>query len=247
METLFELDGYGVPYQKVALIRPCPRCNERGDVDARYIVARNWIEARCPCGNRWGLDHASYGALFNVTRRSRRHRNAHDDDEFIPTDAPYTIFNRYGYRCVYHEGSEEARRLRLAQIDALASRTIATQTSLQFSDSRLRQALVGEGLAEDAVRNLFGLVPDHLIPRSWTRRIGAHLTPAQLKKCQREWVVAACTYCNDERKDNIERVDALLFIYSRYVMPHRGVPAIERLTDATDFLAVLHEIALAAG
>lgn len=244
MEPLFDLTLYEPPFEAVQLIRPCSVCHRLETVKARYLVARNVIEALCPCGARYALDHQTYAHVFpGIPEKQRRHRHNHDDAEFVPNDPPYRIFNRYGYRCVYHEGSEEAKRLRLRQVDALASRVLITQTTLEIDAPFLRQAVAGEALEESAVRNLFGLVPDHLIPRSFTRRFEAEMTEDQRTLCKREWIVAACVQCNEERSDTIETADSLLFIYSRYVMPHRGRTAFDRLADARNFLGVLDILA----
>jgi hypothetical protein len=187
----------------VQLIRPCGQCKKTQNVRARYLVARNVIEALCPCGARFWLDQQLYGSSFpDIPKRKRRHRHNHDDAEFIPKDSPYRIYNRYGYRCVYHEGSEEAKRLRLRQVDALASRAPLTQTTLGIEDPHLREALTAAALDDQIAGNLFGLVPDHLIPRSFTRRFEAEMTEHQRIICKREWIVAACVHCNEERTQN---------------------------------------------
>lgn len=244
MEPLFNLSLYEPPFQAVQLVHPCGACRRREIVKARYLVARNVIEALCPCGARYALDQRTYADVFpEIPKKQRRHRHNHDDAEFIPTDPPYRIFNRYGYRCVYHEGSEEAKRLRLSQVDALATRAPQVQTTLAIDSPALRRAVIGEALDERSVRNLFGLVPDHLIPRSFTRRFEAEMTERQRLLCKQEWIVAACVQCNEERGATIETADSLLFIYSRFVMPHRGRTAFDRLSDARDFLGVLDILA----
>ena len=243
-ETLFDTSPFEAPFELVQLVRPCPGCKQLETVRARFLVAANRIEARCRCRHEWALDHSTYGHLFGVRARKLKHRLNHDDDEFVPRDPPYVIFNRYSYRCVYHEGSEEAKRLRLKQVDAISSRLPQMQTSLSFDDERLRDAMVGTGFDEDVARNLFGLVPDHLIPRKFTRALWDKLNHGQREKCCSEWIVSACVWCNEERKTSIEKADSLLFIYSRYVMPHRGKLALQRLADASDFVGVLNEMAL---
>ncbi len=244
MDPLFDLSSYETPFETVQLIRACGGCRQKTWVKARYLVARNAIEALCPCGQRFWLRQDEYPDAFpDIERRRRKYRLNHDDKEFEPLESPYKIFNRYAYRCIYHEGSEEAKKLRLAHLDALASRMPASQTTLNIADPRLREAVAGDAFSPDQFRNLFGLVPDHLIPRSYTRRFESQMTERQLRLCKQEWIVAACTYCNEERGNKIERADTLLFLYSRYVMIHRGRNAFERLADANEFLRVLEILA----
>jgi hypothetical protein len=243
VHPLFDLNLYGPAFKDVQLVKACGQCKKLTRVEARYLESRNLIRARCPCGSVFSLDQTLYASAFPEAATKRlRHRHNHNDKEFVPRDPPYLIFNRYGYRCIYHEGSEEAKRIRLQQVDAIASRMPSAQTTLDV-DPRLREAIVGSAFDEELAKNLFGLVPDHLVPRSLTRRFEAEMTERQRELCKREWIVAACTHCNEERSDKIESADALLFLYSRYLMPHRGRTAPERLLDASEFVKVLDILA----
>ena len=58
----------------------------------------------------------------------------------------------------------------------------------------------------------------------------------------REWIVAACGRCNAQRNQELENVQQLLYIFSRFVLPHRPGDEIARLRETFLFVEVLDKI-----
>ena len=91
-------------------------------------------------------------------------------------------------------------------------------------------------------QNLFGLVPDHVIPKSIQELLDNLWTPQHRVLMARDWVVAACARCNGQRNQELESVQQLLYIFSRFVLPHRPGDEIERLRETFLFVEVLQAI-----
>ncbi len=58
----------------------------------------------------------------------------------------------------------------------------------------------------------------------------------------REWVVAACGRCNGQRNQERENIPKLLYIFSRFVLPHRPGDDVARLRETFLFVEVLESI-----
>jgi hypothetical protein len=147
----------------------------------------------------------------------------------------------YDWCCVYHENSAEAVLFRSKQIEAL--KISATASSLMASDADELYAS-----AEDLARplrvdpNLFGLVPDHVIPKAVQELLDERWTARKRDLMAREWVVAACGRCNGQRNQELETAQKLLYIFSRFVLPHRPGDEITRLRETFLFVEVLEAI-----
>ena len=58
----------------------------------------------------------------------------------------------------------------------------------------------------------------------------------------REWIVSACGRCNGQRNQELENVQQLLYIFSRFILPHRPGDEIARLRETFLFVEVLDAI-----
>jgi len=87
--------------------------------------------------------------------------------------------------------------------------------------------------------NLFGLVRDHIIPKALHELLDARWTPEHRNLMGKEWVVAACIRCNGQRNQELEDVQQLLYLFSRFVLPHRPGDAISQLRETFLFVEVL--------
>ncbi len=58
----------------------------------------------------------------------------------------------------------------------------------------------------------------------------------------REWIVSACGRCNGERNQELENVQQLLYIFSRFVLPYRLGDEIAQLRETFLFVEVLDRI-----
>lgn len=219
------------------LRRPCPQCGYEGMVVVQPIrcgVHRK-MPTRCPeCRLRFELPIKDYGSKSNLepARSAARRRGT----AWEPRD--HQLFARYQWCCVYHEGSAEAHAFRLAEIrdrGLNANASEIAQPSLFASAKDL--------VAAPTVNpNLFGLVPDHVIPKALQELLDDRWTPPQRTLMAKEWIVAACSRCNGQRNQELESVQQLLYIFSRFVLPHRQGDEISRLRETFLFVEVLDAI-----
>lgn len=225
----------------VQLKRPCSACRYEGEVLAHPIVQgenRRKLRAQCPsCNEKFDLSIREYGkaVCWQPSRSGVRRRGP----AWQPRD--HQLFARYDWCCVYHEGSAEAALFRGQQIDQLRIATLASSLVAPEQESLF-------GSAAEITRparvdpNLFGLVPDHVIPKAVQEHLD-ELWTAQLRELMaREWIVAACNRCNSQRNQELENVQKLLYIFSRFVLPHRPGSNIDRLRETFLFVEVLEKI-----
>jgi len=224
----------------VKLKRPCPACPYDGEVVTQPIVQRNARKMRteCPdCGEKFELPIKEYGAVVGwaPSKSGTRRRGP----SWQPRD--HQLFARYNWCCVYHEGSAEAAIFRRNQLDELG---IAMPASTLLSPGRDSLVASAQKISEPTRidPNLFGLVPDHVIPKAVQELLGDRWTPSHRDLMAREWVVAACSRCNGQRNLELENLQQLLYIFSRYVLPHRPGDEIARLRETFLFVEVLEVI-----
>jgi hypothetical protein len=225
----------------VQLKRPCPACPYEGEVVAHPIVQGKKgrkLRAQCPsCHEKFDLSIKEYGSTvkWQPSRSGVRRRGP----AWQPRD--HQLFARFDWCCVYHEGSAEAALFRGQQIDQLRIATLASSVASPEQGSLFTSAT-------DITRptridpNLFGLVPDHVIPKVLQERLDEFWTPQHRELMAREWIVAACNRCNIQRNQELESVQKLLYIFSRFVLPHRPGDDIERLHETFLFVQVLEKI-----
>jgi hypothetical protein len=129
---------------------------------------------------------------------------------------------------------------RRSQLESLRVTTAASSLASSAQDSLFASA---QELAEPQVDpNLFGLVPDHVIPRALQELLNERWTSQHRELMARDWVVAACGRCNGQRNQELESVPQLLYIFSRFVLPHRPGDEIARLRETFLFVEVLEAI-----
>jgi hypothetical protein len=85
-------------------------------------------------------------------------------------------------------------------------------------------------------------VPDHVIPKSVQELLDDRWTPQHRDLMSRDWIVAACASCNGQRNQELENFQKLLYIFSRFVLPHRPGNEIARLHETFLFVEVLDAI-----
>ncbi|HEV2741394.1 MAG TPA: hypothetical protein VGU66_22730 [Candidatus Elarobacter sp.] len=230
-------EPYGEPIT-IKLKRPCPGCRYDGDVSAQPIVRGNdrRLPTRCPrCRQYFQLSIREYGATVGWSQA--KSAPARRGPAWSPRD--HQVFARYNWCCVYHEGSAEAALFRGKQIDALG--IAATASTLAAEPALLASArALARPLRVDP--NLFGLVPDHLIPKAVQELLDDRWTAQQRDLMAREWIVAACGRCNGQRNQELETAQQLLYIFSRFVLPHRPGEELERLRETFCFVEVLDTI-----
>jgi transcription elongation factor Elf1 len=236
MHEEFEALSKVVEFRDLRLTqRPCDRCNQLSMVKAEYFAQSRKLVAFCPCGARLELDQKFYSAFLK--KRKRRL-----EFEFSSAEPAIRVYERCGFRCVYHEASREAEEFRLRQVDAIRSRFPSSQPSLVFQEPEIQATLLGnDRQVEIAARNLFGLEVDHLYPRWVSLALRPYLESDEWERCARHWVVAACAACNQDRATRLESGPALLYVYSRFVMPFAG-DGVQQARDVLAFSAVLEKI-----
>lgn len=196
------------------------------------------MRTQCPdCGEKFDLPIKEYGAA--VGWAPSRSGNRRRGPSWQPRD--HQLFARYNWCCVYHEGSYEAAAFRRSQLDALGITTPASFIAGAADGSLIESAQkLTEPQAVDP--NLFGLVPDHVIPKAIQERLDGRWTPQHRDLMAREWIVAACARCNGQRNIELENVQQLLYIFSRFVLPYRPGDEIARLRETFLFVEVLQAI-----
>jgi len=237
MEVPSGWQPYGEP-TTIKLKRPCSGCSYDGDIVTQPIVRGNdrRLPVRCPqCRKYFQLSIRQYGAVVGWTEaRSAPTRRG---PAWSPRD--HQLFARYNWCCVYHEGSAEAALFRTRQIDSLglaaSALSVASSPSLIASAKELVQSPQVEP-------NLFGLVPDHVIPKAIQELLDDRWTPQHRDLMAREWIVAACGNCNGQRNQELENVQQLLYIFSRFILPHRAGDELTRLRETFLFVEVLDAI-----
>jgi hypothetical protein len=221
----------------IKLKRPCPRCPYEDEVVTQPMVRgkQRRLPTWCPqCKTPFSLTIADYGAA--VGWEKARSASKRRGKAWSPRD--HQLFAKYNWCCVYHEGSAEAAIFRGKQIDALgitaSASAIAAKPALFESAQELARLQVDP--------NLFGLVADHLIPKAIQELLVDRWTPQHRDLMAREWIVAACGRCNAQRNQELENVQQLLYIFSRFVLPHRPGDEIARLRETFLFVEVLDKI-----
>lgn len=222
----------------VKLNRPCPGCPYDGDVVTQPQVRgkKRRLPTRCPqCNEPFHLSIAEYGAHVGWAKaKSAANRRG---PAWSARD--HQLFAKYNWCCVYHEGSTEAAIFRRKQVEALDVATSASEIASEMSLFASAQKLA-RPLQVDP--NLFGLVADHLIPKAVQELLGDRWTPQHRDLMAREWIVAACGRCNGQRNNELETAQQLLYIFSRFVLPHRPGDEIARLRETFLFVEVLDKI-----
>jgi hypothetical protein len=160
----------------------------------------------------------------------------------------HDLFAKFGWVCVYCEGSRRAAEYRLTQIRKLAEDGVVNPSGGDASGdgSEPRSLVVGAsaiiGRADKTLQNLFGLVPDHMFSR-WYQELGdVKWEDGSRPKAEREWVVSACVACNSRRNNRLESPDRLLFLYSVFLVPAMKLDGVDLIRDATLFVCVLNEM-----
>lgn len=224
----------------VRLKRPCSSCGYDGEVVTQAVVQRNArkMRTKCPqCGEKFELPIKDFGSAVGwvpSTTGIRRRGPA-----WQPRD--HQLFARYNWCCVYHEGSAEAAAFRRDQLVALGITTPASALISPAQDSLFASArTLSQPVSVDP--NLFGLVPDHVIPKVIQETLDDRWTSQQRDLMAREWIVAACGRCNGQRNQQLENVQQLLYIFSRYVLPYRPGDEIARLRETFLFVEILEAI-----
>lgn len=228
----------GIDVKEVELLSPCSQCKTGGMTVARLRrhSVPQLIETQCKaCGRKYWLSLDDYGHHFGLDRKKKSTKRGKSKEA-----RDSAIFARYTWCCVYHEGNREAREYRIAQFeqtgllnpDATSSGSVDELQSILEVSARKMFGVDPE--------NLFGLVRDHLIP-VWVQNL-LDLTEEEKLRAGRDWIVAGCGKCNGERNAELESVDQLLYLYSRFLMPFCGASALDRLEDLLLFMSVLQKI-----
>jgi len=233
--------AFGDP-KTVELKTPCPRCKYVGNVTTQPIIRDGGgdrrLPTRCPaCTVYFQLSIAKYGHVV----RWKKAKSAPQRRGIAWSPRNHQLFARYDWCCVYHEGSAEAALFRAKQIDALQITSTASSLVSPADDSLFASAAdLARPLRVDP--NLFGLVPDHVIPKAIQELLDHCWTAQHRDLMSREWIVAACAHCNGQRNQELENPQKLLYIFSRFVLPHRPGDDISRLQETFLFVEVLEAI-----
>jgi hypothetical protein len=227
----------------VTLKRPCPACGYSGDVTTQPIVAAlpgnaRKLPVRCPqCGIWYELVIKQYADAVNwkpSASAAKRRGKA-----WSPRN--HQLFARHFWCCVYHEGSAEAALFRRKQVESLEL-TVGASSLAASGDEDLFSLGTEVARAPEVDPNLFGLVPDHVIPKAIQELLDDRWSAQERELMSRDWIVAACGRCNRERNQELETSQHLLYIFSRFVLPHRPGDEIARLQETFIFVHVLETI-----
>ena len=240
MDSLFP---GGIPLAEgtklIPLMRPNSCCGAV-EVRAWYLPGPNIIKAECTrCLVTRNLPHDTYAHHFELLRKkAKKKKNGHGDPNFTARNR-MAIFERDGYRCVYCESNERARERRSEILSQIRQPNVGSKLSLEIPEQSVRDALQMTQLSLDFAYEFFGLVPDHIIPRSVSKRIQKELSPKQFDFASKEWLVTACVECNSDRKDRFIDAHDLISVYVRWIFSDRRKSESERLAELHEFIEVV--------